>query len=64
MFHKSITDHEVIIYSVMSIWDQQHSELCVTLITKVNPWNHLRGPLLINIFWAHKNCLWHSVLAC
>ena len=24
---------------------------------------NLRGSLLVNIFWAHKNCLWHSVLA-
>ena len=23
---------------------------------------HLRGPLLVNIFWTHKNCLWQSVL--
>ena len=34
-----------------------------------NKWEHSgrrlrgRGSLLVSIFWTHKNCLWHSILA-
>ena len=33
------------------------------IIYEMSKQTYLRGPLLVNIFWTHKNCLWHYVLA-